>query len=179
MDDEERRRELVRLVELELEGMRALVSSVLSTGNTVRVAGIAVWSAAMGGAIVNDEPLLALLGVVALSGFAIVDAYHGHLYASVLAELVRNERILGRYYALCGRYAGDSRRTATLDELLASRSFGIHTKLRRRPHASASRLLTALGVQQLRDARPRIVFRRLYPTLVLLGIAVGVLTLCT
>jgi hypothetical protein len=178
MDDEARRRELVRLVELEIEGMRALVSSVLSTGNTVRVAGIAVWSAAMGGAIINDEPLLALLGIVALSGFAIVDAYHGHLYANVLAELIRNERIVGRYYELCGRYAGDARRTEALDRLLTSRSFGIHTKLRRRS-TSASRLLIVLRIQHVRDARPQIIFRRLYPTLLLLGVVVGALTLCT
>jgi hypothetical protein len=36
-----------------------------------------------------------------------------------------------------------------------------------------------LGVQQLRDARPPMVFRGLYPVMVLLGIAVGVLRLRT
>ncbi len=176
--DEDRRRELVRLVELEIEGMRWLVASVLSTGNTVRVAGIAVWSAAMGGAIINDAPLLALLGIVGLGAFAIVDAYHGHLYASVLKDLIRNERIVDRYYVLCARYPGDERRAAALDRILASRRFGVHEKLRGRAPATHVGTLAAAGLPLLLSARPRVVFRGLYPTLLLLGCVVAALTAC-
>jgi hypothetical protein len=170
MTTDERRSELIRLVESEIEGLRSLMAGVLTAGNTVRVAGIAVWSAAIAAAIVNDEPLLAALAVVALLAAGLVDAYHGHLYAAVLGELSEDERIINRYYELLGRYPTDQRRSDKLDEILAGHRFGIHSKLRRptlHPGLSA--------VPFLLSSRPRIVFVVLYPALATLGAASAIL----
>lgn len=182
-DDEDRRAKLIELVLSEMEGLRALVSGVLSAGNAVRIAGIAVWSAAIAGAIVNDEPLLSALAVMALLAFSLVDAYHGHLYASILDELIRDERIVNRYYEALGRYGGDERRLKRLDERLANRRFGVHSKLRRpeivgpegHPRSWRESLREYSGVLGLLrfvlQSRPTVVFRGLYPVLAILGVA--------
>jgi len=159
-------RERIRLVELDYDKTNEFIKGVIGTSAALRGSAITLWLALLGFAFQQDLVVLAgLAGVVAMV-FWVVDGYHGWLYSEAATHLRAVERVLTAYFAALAR--GDDDEDVITD-------FGIDLQVHRPGlflHIRKPNWLTFLLV-----ARPRVVYRGVYPFLVVLAgvaaIAIG------
>jgi hypothetical protein len=106
--------------------------------------------------------LAVLAGVVALI-FLIVDGYHGWLYAQAAEHLRAAEWVLSRYFAALARGNDDRAMIDKFDAELRAHRFGLFLSLKRK-----------LRPTFLWYASPGVIYRVLYPLLVVLAAAAAV-----
>jgi hypothetical protein len=159
-------RERVRLVELDYDKTNEFIKGVIGTSAALRGSAITLWLALLGFAFQQDLVVLAgLAGVVALV-FWVVDGYHGWLYSEAATHLRAVERVLTAYFAALARGDDDQDVITDFGIDLQVHRFGLFLHIRR------PNWLTCLLV-----ARPRVVYRGVYPFLLALAgvaaIAIG------
>lgn len=161
---EDRFRELLRLVELDYERTSQFIQGVVGTSATIRGWAITVWLALLGFSLDRSVSALAFLAASVVPVFGIVDLYHTWLYREALNHARSLERITSSYYNAMGRGGGgtDLDLLADLQEELESHRFGMYSRM---------------GPFRFRlfAARPYVFFRFLYPALLVVAIAAGIL----
>jgi hypothetical protein len=179
-----RQQEQIRLVEADYGQTNEFIDGVVGTAGVIRGAGITVWLALVGFAFQQNLFWLAVLGGIVAAVFWLVDGYHGWLYAEAAEHLKRSEWVMSAYYrALGGRdapppivkdaggalKATDSAPEETAQQSLAAElrdySFGLFEARRRQ---------TIFWSFPAR-AKPRVIYRALYPALIVIAAASAVL----
>ncbi len=155
--DDSSRREMLRLVELDYERTSKFIEGIVGTGATIRGWAITIWVALLGAAVDRKLWELAALGAVVILVFGLVDGYHASLYRAALDHAMRLERITRDYYAMIGRGTDDPDAELDLRAELESHRFGYYSNLRR------------FELRDLRNARPWVFFKFLYPFLAAVG----------
>jgi hypothetical protein len=160
-------RQLAELVKFDYERTMAFIQGVVGVSANVRSIGIGGWFLLVAAAINNQRWELAAIALAAILVFGVIDAYHGWLYAHALDRATDMENALGEYARWLTRTA-DADLGATALAGLRGHEFG---QLRNLPR---------FRIAMLGNARPTLVYRRLYPALVVLaaGAAVVVSDLC-
>jgi len=164
MTADEKRKELVRELELDYEKTTKTIDSIVGSSFTVRGWGITLSSALIGFAFQNKLWPLSLLAVVVILLIAFIDGYHSWLYAKVLQHANEIELILRAYYDFLARGDTDPDLKRDLEVKIELHRFGRYTDIDKK-----------FSVGDLRDARPRLVLVALYGTLVACAIASGIL----
>jgi hypothetical protein len=155
--------EAIRLVEVDYERTAKFIESVIGISAAVRGLAITVWLGLVGFAFDRHLWELAAAGLIAIGIFAVVDAYHGWLYDEALFHAQSLELISSAYYKTLMRGPSDTDAVDDFRARLESHSFGLYLNLRK------------FGFRDLRYARPRIVFRTLYPGLAVISVIAAVL----
>lgn len=159
-------RERVRLVEIDYDNTNDFIKSLLTTSSTSRGVGITIWLALLGFAVQQGVWELAGLAVVVAVVFWYVDGYHGWLYAEAAKHARATEKVTSRYYDALSR--GEDSQKVMLDfrEELRFHRFGLFMNLR------------SFRARDIMEARPRLFYAILYPSLVLIAalVVAGVAT---
>jgi hypothetical protein len=156
-------KERVRLVEVDYDHTNDFIKSVIATAATIRGLALTIWLGLVGFAVQQSLWELAVLAAVVAVLFLLIDGYHGWLYEEALKHARATEKVTSRYYDALSR--GDDDEDAVLDfraELRFHR-FGLFSNLH------------PFVLQDLLVARPQILYRVLYPALVGVAAAVGIL----
>lgn len=153
----ERDAELVELVRLDYDATLRAVSSLITTGGQIRAIGLAAWGVVLGLAIGNDSPVLALVDCALVLVFAYGDAYHAALYRRALGRAVKLESLLDHRIDQLGIDADDPNAVRRTRAKFEMHRFGVQRSLRRP------------GTRDLVTARPLVVFRAVYPTLLVVS----------
>ena len=156
LDDSEKER--IRLVELDHEKTNEFIRGVVGVSGALRASAVTVWLALIGFAFQQSLPALALLAAVVVVVFALVDGYHGWLYAQAATHVRATERVTAAYYEALGS-SGDG------DE--AARDFREALRLHRFGFAG---MRTTMRPTFLLEARPKLVYRLVYPLLLALAL---------
>jgi hypothetical protein len=156
-------KERIRLVELDYDKTNEFIKGVVGTGAALRGSAITVWLALIGFAFQQNLPALAYLAAVVIVVFALVDGYHGWLYAQAATHLRAVEKVTSTYYNALSR--GDDDPDAILDfrQELRFHRFGFFSNLRR-----------TIRPWFLWDAHPKVVYRLVYPLLLVLAVAAAI-----
>jgi hypothetical protein len=163
MTPADRRKELVRLVELDYERTATFINGVTSTAATIRGWAITIWLAVVGVALDRGLWQVALLAAAAASVFLLVDGYHAWLYGEALAHASALERLSGRYYDSLGRGSDDEELELDLRVDLESHRFGMYRTFRK------------FRLRDLLFAKPTVFFRGFYPLLIGVAVVVAIL----
>lgn len=155
----DRERELVDLVRLDYDAALGSISGFASSGAQLRGIGTAAWGVVLGLAVRDESALLAGLAAVLLVLFAYGDAYHGALYRRSLSRAISLEGLLDAYVDRLGIDAEDPEARLRLRARLETHRFGVH------------RTLKPVRTTDLLKARPRLVFRAIYPALLVATVA--------
>jgi hypothetical protein len=158
MTDEERRAELIRLLERDYDQTGEFIRSVVGTTSTTRGWAVTAWLAVLGFAIQQSEAALALLGSFILIPFALLDAYHSWLYGQALRHARSIEDLSAAYYRAVESGEDDEELWPDLDADLAAHRFGLYSQFRR------------FHLPEIKAARPRLVFQYFYPGLFGVGL---------
>ncbi|MGH9126911.1 MAG: hypothetical protein ACRDZ8_19600 [Acidimicrobiales bacterium] len=156
-------KERVRLVEIDYDRTNDFIKSVLTTAGAMRGLGVTLWLGLVGFAVQQGLWELGVLAAVVAVLFLFLDGYHGWLYEEALKHARAAEKVTSRYYDFLSR--GDADPDALLDfrEELRFHRFGLWSNLR---HFAWRDLLVA---------RPPLLYRIIYPSLVGLAVAVAIL----
>ncbi len=157
-------RERLRLVELDYEHTNDFIKGVVATGATLRGLALTIWLGLVGFAVQQSRWELSALAAFVAVMFLALDGYHGWLYEEALKHARAAETVTSRYYDALSR--GDDDEDALLDfrEELRFHRFGLFSNL----HPFVWR--------DLLEARPRLLYRLLYPALVgVAGLVTGLL----
>jgi hypothetical protein len=148
--EEERYKELVRLLEEDAERTSKFVESIVGTGFTIRGWAITVSLAIVGIAFDRDLWELAILGLVIVLLFAFMDGYHTWLYTQALKHGRAIDHILGLHYATLTRGVDDPSVKEEFQVEVEVHKFGLSSNLERFRWAS------------LRRVRPRFIMGVMY-----------------
>jgi len=135
--------------------------SVVATSAALRGLGLTLWLALIGFAV--QQNLWELSGLAAVVGFMIfvLDGYHGWLYGEAFEHLRAAEELLASYYTTLSLSRDDDSVALQFLGALRLYRFGFY----KRP--------APFQWTDLAKARPRLLYRMLYPTLILLGFLVS------
>jgi hypothetical protein len=153
---------MLKLVELDYDQTSEFVRGILSTATTIRGWAITIWLALAGFSVQQDEWILSMLGLLVVSIFYLVDAYHLNLYRQGLTHLQSLERLYADYYGALARSDFDP---GALDEFLIdleAHRFGFF------------RRLAPFSVQLSLSARPR-VFVLMYAAMMVTSAGLAIL----
>ncbi|MFI4990318.1 MAG: hypothetical protein ACHQHO_05320 [Solirubrobacterales bacterium] len=156
-------RERVRLVELDYDKTNEFIKGVVGTGALLRGSAITVWLGLIGFAFQQDLAALAVLAAVVVVVFLIVDGYHGWLYAQAAMHLRAVEKVTSTYYNALSRGDDDEDAVHDFRQELRFHRFGLFLNLR-----------TKMQVTFLLQAKPKVIYRFVYPLLFVLAIAAAV-----
>ena len=156
-------KERIRLVELDYEKTNEFVKGVVATGAALRGSAITVWLALIGFGFQQRLVSLAVLAALVVVVFALVDGYHGWLYAEAAKHLRAVERVTSTYYNALSRGEDDEDAVRDFRQELRFHRFGLFSNLR-----------ATINWDFLRDARPKIVYRLVYPLLLTLAVVAAV-----
>ena len=161
MSDSEKER--LRLVELDYDRTSDFIKSVVATAGAIRGLAITIWLGLVGFALQQDLWELGALASVVAVLFLFLDGYHGWLYEEAMKHARAAEAVTSRYYNALSR--GDDDPDALVDFRVQLRihRFGLWSSLRH------------FAVRDLLIARPPLLYRVLYPSLLGLGVLVTVL----
>lgn len=165
MDDLDTDQQLERLVELirvDYDATLRAMQGFIQTAGQVRAAGIAAWGVVLGLAIRDASWELAALTAALVLIFGYADAFHAALYRRSFSRAVSLETLLDAYVDHLGIDAGDEEAEVRLLAKLETHRFGMN------------RNLGKLTPQNLVNAAPRVVFRGIYPALLLTSCALVV-----
>jgi hypothetical protein len=151
--NDERTKELVRLVERDYDQTTEFIHSVTGTISTTRGWTVTVWLALLGVAVQQSSAALALLAAVVLLPFGLLDLYHSWLYSEALNHARDLERLAAGYYAALEMGEDDEDLVLDFEERLGANNFGLYINLKQ------------FQLPQIRAARPRLVFLYFYPGL--------------
>jgi hypothetical protein len=156
-------KERLRLVELDYANTNDFVKSVVTTSATIRSLALTIWLGLVGFAVQQRLWELGVLAAVVAVLFLFLDGYHGWLYEEALKHARAAEKVTARYYNALSR--GEDDPDAVLDFRVELRfhRFGLFSNLRH------------FQVPDLLAARPPLLYRVLYPTLVGVAVLVAVL----
>jgi hypothetical protein len=155
--------EMVRLLEADKAEATGFLRGVLATAVAIRTAGFTAWLTLLGFSIQQELPGLAVLAVLVIVTFGVVDAYHGWLYSQAFWRVRQVEEILGRYYTALGQAADDPDALDDFRADLYAHRFGTYNGFEK------------FRVNSLASARPLPLYHYLYPTLTGAAVLVGVL----
>lgn len=158
------REELVRLLEREYDNTTTFIQGVVGTSFTIRGWAVAAWGALLGIAADQSSWEFALFALLAVAGFATVDAYHSWLYAVALTYSTSLERATSTYYKLMLR--GEDDQDARKDFEIEARNL----------KTGLFRYMPRFGTSQLGKVRPKWFFTIFYPSLMVIAAAVIVVT---
>lgn len=156
-------RERIRLVELDYEKTNEFIKGVVGTGAALRGSAVTLWIALLGFAFQQNVAWLAVLAALVAVVFLIVDGYHGWLYGEAAKHLRSSERMLSTYYGVLSRGEDSEEQVHEFRRDLRAYRFGLYSHLPARPKPSF-----------LRAARPLVVYRLVYPFLVVIAVAAAV-----
>jgi hypothetical protein len=151
--NDDRSKELVRLVERDYDQTSEFIRSVIGTTSTTRGWAVTVWLALLGVSIQQSNPALALLAGFILIPFGLLDAYHSWLYSEALDHARGLERLAASYYLALEKGEDDEDLVLDFEERLGAHSFGLYRNFKR------------FQLPEIRAARPRLVFAYFYPGL--------------
>lgn len=154
MNDIDRQKELIRLVELDYERTTRFVQSLVTTGTTLRGWAITLWVGAIGVSFTTHQGVLSLLAAAVIAVFGLVDAYHSWLYEQAMRHARRVERVSALYFASLSRGDDDPDLQEDAQTAIEGHQFGLYTTFRR------------FHWRDLWFVRPRPFFRYLYPALI-------------
>jgi hypothetical protein len=155
--------EMVRLLEADKAEATGFLRGVLATAVAVRTAGFTAWLTLLGFCIQQELPGLAVLSVLVIVTFGIVDAYHGWLYAQAFWRVRQVEEILSRYYAALARAGDDPDAIEDFRTDLYAHRFGTYSGFE------------TFRMRSLSKARPLPLYHYLYPSLAGCAAIVGVI----
>ena len=161
--NEERVKELVRLIERDYDQTAEFIRSVVGTISTTRGWAVTVWLALIGVAIDHSSVGLALLAGFILAPFGLLDAYHSWLYSQALNHARALEKLTIAYYSAVELGEDDEDVSLDLEEALGSHKFGLYRNFRR------------FQLPEIRNARPQVVFRWFYPGLAASALLIAVI----
>lgn len=153
MMNDDRTKELVRLVERDYDQTSEFIRSVVGTTSTTRGWAVTVWLAVLGVAINQSSPALALLAAAILLPFGLLDAYHSWLYSEALDHARSLERTSAAYYSALEMGDDDPDLVLDFEERLSAHSFGLYRNFKR------------FQLPEIKAARPQLVFHYFYPGL--------------
>jgi hypothetical protein len=158
------REELVRVLEREYDNTSKFIQGVVGTSFTIRGWAVAAWGALLGIAADQSSWEFSLFALLAVTGFAAVDAYHSWLYAAALTYSTSLERVTTTHYKLLLR--GEADEDAKEDFELEARKLntGLFGQIPR------------FGFSELGKVRPKWFFSIFYPSLMAIAAAVTVVT---
>jgi hypothetical protein len=148
--------ERLRLVEMDYDHTNDFVKSVVSTTATLRSLGVTLWLGLLGFAVQQYLWELAALAVIVGLIFFVLDGYHGWLYAKAFAHLVTAETVINKYYETLSR--GKDLDAYALEFLVGLRSYQFGTTQGIPEHG--------FQWKGLMEARPKLLYRYLYPFLI-------------
>src|SRR5262249_29998242 len=105
---------------------------------------------------------LALLATVVALAFLIADGYHGWLYGEASGHARSIERLISSYYDTLSRFRDDPDATVKLLGELRAHRTGLYTGFQ-----------AHFNLRQLWHARPRLIYRALYPVLIAIAAVVA------
>lgn len=158
VDATERESALMELIRLDYESTTSALTGFVSVGNQVRGIGIGAWSVLLGLAVSAKSAALALLAIAILVVFATSDAYHAALYRRALGRAIALESLIDGWVDRLGIDADDPSAIARIRARLEMHRFGVQRGLKRP------------SWRDLLAARPHVVFRSVYPALVVMSI---------
>lgn len=158
----ERENALLDLVKADYDATLRTMTGVLATGAGIRAAGFATWAGLLGIGLRDESWTLCALAAVIVGLFAYADAYHAAIYRAVLHRAITIESMLDRYLDRLGIDAEDDDAVQSAIAGLEVHRFGVYRTMRR------------VTGRELVKARPRPVFRGLYPTLLLAAASAAV-----
>lgn len=161
--NDERTKELVRLIERDYDQTSEFIRSVIGTISTTRGWAVTVWLALLGVAIDHSSPGLAILASFILAPFGLLDAYHSWLYSEALNHARALEKLTTAYYTALEMGEDDEDVGLDFEEALGSHKFGLYRNFRR------------FQLPEIRAARPQLVFRYFYPGLLASALLIAVL----
>ncbi|GAA4363858.1 hypothetical protein [Nocardioides caricicola] len=162
--------ERLRLVELDLEMTNEFIRGVIATSTAVRGIAVTVWLALLGVALQQQLASLAVLACVVAAIFWVLDAYYGWLYAEASVHARACETLMSAYYNAISRAKDDPGVVDRFRVTLRGEHFGLFRGFR-----------SGFGINRWWNARPTILYRTLYismlglSTVVALLLATGVL----
>lgn len=151
--NDERIKELVRLIERDYDQTAEFIRSVTGTTSTTRGWAVTVWLALLGVGIDHSSVGLALLAAFILAPFGLLDAYHSWLYGQALRHARGLEKLTTAYYSAVELSKDDEDVGLDLEEALGAHKFGLYRNFRR------------FQIPEIKSARPQLVFRWFYPGL--------------
>jgi hypothetical protein len=161
--DEETRKELIRLLELDYDRATSIINGITGISGTIRGLAITVWVAAVGFASQQRSWPLGLLAAALVVVFAVVDGYHAWIYAEALRHAQEIESVELAYYVALTRGVDDPGMREESDLRLQTFEIGTYGRLR---------------VFKWRDiwyVQPRILFVMLYPAMAAAAIVEAIL----
>lgn len=156
---DERERQLVDLVRLDYDATLRALTGFVTVGNQIRAIGMAAWGVVIGLGVRGESPLLVGLALLLVLLFAWGDAYHAALYRRALSRAISLEGLLDAYMDRLGVEAEDAEAVLRTRAKLETHRFGMHRSLR------------PLKPRDLISARPRPIFRGIYPAVSAVTIA--------
>jgi phosphate/sulfate permease len=156
-------KERVRLVELDYDKTNDFIKGVVGTGALLRGSAITVWLALIGFAFQQSLMELAIFSGVVILVFLIVDGYYGWLYAQAATHLRAVEKVTSTYYNALSRGEDDDDSLHDFQQELRFHRFGLFLNLR-----------SKLKWTFLREARPRVIYRIVYPLMLGVSIAAAI-----
>ncbi len=153
-------KERVRLVESDYETTNEFIKGVVGTGALIRGSAITIWLALVGFAFQQSLTILAVLAAVVALVFAVVDGYYGWLYAEAAKHLRACEKVISTYYNALSRGDDDEDAVRDFRQELRFHRFGLFLNLR-----------IKMKWDFLLAAKPVMIYRVIYPGLILLAIA--------
>jgi hypothetical protein len=156
--------ELIKLIEREQDSASEFIKSVVGTSFTIRGWAVTTWAALLGIAADQSSWKFALFALLAVAGFAFVDAYHSWIYGLGLRYVTSLEALMASYYKSMIRAKSDPDVELDFQVDLRQFKFGLFSQMPR------------FGLRELRRARPRWFFLVFYPALVAIAVAVIALT---
>jgi hypothetical protein len=154
---------LAELVRVDYDATLRAMHSFIETGGQLRAAGIAAWGVVLGFAIRDASWEVAVLTAALVLIFVYADAYHAALYRRSFTRATQLETLLDAYLNHLGIDDGDEDAEAELLARFKTHRFGMN------------RSLGKLSFRQMLKARPAVVFRVIYPTLLIISIALATL----
>jgi hypothetical protein len=155
------RKELNALIDREHDLALKFVDGVVASSFTIRGWAITGWGALLGFAVQQNQVRFAYVAIGAISAFYVIDAYHGWLYAEAVRYVRSIERLIELRYKLLAR--GDD---ADLEQDLE-----IELRVFRPGMLSQ---LQHFHLRSIWSARPALVYRVFYPSLVLVAVAAAI-----
>lgn len=149
---------LAELVRLDYDATLRAMHGFVQTAGQIRGVGVAAWGVVVGLAVRDTSWELSALSAGLIAVFAYADAYHAALYRRTFSRAVRLEALLDEYLNYLGIDAGDEEAEIRLLSKLETHRFGMN------------RSLGNLTFANMVNARPRAIFRFVYPGM--LGVTV-------
>jgi len=158
------REELVRVLEREYDNTAKFIQGVVGTSFTIRGWAVATWGALLGIAADQSSWEFSLFALLAVAGFAAVDAYHSWLYAAALTYSTALERVTTPYYKVLLRGEADEDAAQDFEREARNLKTGLFGQMPR------------FGLSELGKIRPKWFFTIFYPTLIVIAAVVAVIT---